>query len=589
MFLIFFLLAAGIQCNCGGTSGGSGGKNPPPVTVTVSPASANVRAGASQQFTQTVSGSSNKSVTWEVNGTAGGSTSVGTISGSGLYSAPDTLPDSSSITITAISAADSSATGTSNVTLWNPTPVLTSISPTTLPTGNFTLTVSGNNFVSGAQVFFGSTGLTTTINSGTQLTATGTASSAGTFGVYVSNPNPGSSTSSSINVQVGSGGGTAGTCSGITQGQEGALNGFLPFPSNNAWNTTISNASVDPNSAALINFIGGGIGLHADFGAGEYNGQSIGIPYVVVGSGQGLVNINFTAYGDESDPGPMPIPADAPIEGYPAPGSGDRHVLVVDNNNCWLYEMDSSYVQNDGSWNADSAAVWDLQNTTQRPWTWTSADAAGLSIFAGLARYDEVASGTINHALRFTLQSSRAAFVPPASHYAANSSNASAAPMGMRLRLKSGFDISGYSAANQVLLKAMQQYGLTMADNGSSMYISGTPDDRWDNDDLHNLGNVTASDFEVVLMNPIYTSSNYPQGANPTITSFSASPATISAGAQVTLSWNVSGASYFIVSPGVGAVRGTTAIVNPATTTTYTLSATNQYGRTTATTTVTVQ
>jgi hypothetical protein len=588
-FLLIALLTAGLQVNCGGTTSGPSGTNPGAITVSVSPASANVRAGASQTFAQTVSGSSNQTVTWEVNGTAGGSAANGTISDGGIYTAPSSLPDQGSVTITAVSAADTSATGTSNVTLWNPTPVLASVSPMTLPTGSFTLNIGGSSFVTGAQVFFGSTSLATTVNSSTQLTATGTASTSGAFGVYVMNPNPGSSTSSSINVQVGSGGGTAGTCSGITLGQEGALNGFLPFPSSNPWNTNIANAAVDPNSAALINFIGGSIGLHPDFGSGNYSGQSIGIPYVVVGSGQGLVGINFTAYGDESDPGPMPIPSDAPIEGYPNPGSGDRHVLVVDNNNCWLYEMDSSYAQTDGSWNADSAAVWDLQNTTQRPWTWTSADAAGLSIFAGLARYDEVASGTINHALRFTLQSSRAAFVPPASHYAANSSNANAAPMGMRLRLKASFDISGYSAANQVLLKSMQQYGLIMADNGSSMYISGTPDDRWDNDDLHNLGNVTASDFDVVLMNPIYTSSNYPQGANPTITSFTASVSTVSSGTQVTLSWNVTGASYFIVSPGVGAVRGTTATVSPAQTTTYTLSATNQYGRTTATTTVTVQ
>jgi hypothetical protein len=268
---------------------------------------------------------------------------------------------------------------------------------------------------------------------------------------------------------------------------------------------------------------------------------------------------------------------------------GDRHVLVVDNNNCWLYEMDSSYAQTDGSWNADSAAVWDLQNNEQRPWTWTSADAAGLPIFAGLARYDEVANGAIGHALRFTLQSSRAAFVPPASHYAANSSDANAAPMGMRLRLKASFDISSYSATNQVILTAMKQYGLIMADNGSSMYISGTPDDRWDNDDLHNLGNVTASDFDVVAMSPIYTATNYPQGANPTITSFAASASTISAGTQVTLNWNATGAGYFIVSPDIGAVRGTTATVSPAQTTTYTLYATNQYGRTTATLTIAVQ
>ena len=224
--------------------------------------------------------------------------------------------------------------------------------------------------------------------------------------------------------------------------------------------------------------------------------------------------IVFTAYGDESDPGPMPIPVSASIEGYPAPGSGDRHVLVLDNNNCWLYELYSSY-PNAASWNAGSAAVWDLTADEQRPYTWTSADAAGLPIFPGLARYDEVAAGQINHALRFTLQSSRAAFVPPASHWAANSSNALAAPMGMRLRLKASFDISSFSAANQVILTALKKYGMIMADNGSSMYISGAPDDNWNNDDLHNLGSVTAADFDVVEMNPIYTAANVPAGASP--------------------------------------------------------------------------
>jgi len=230
-----------------------------------------------------------------------------------------------------------------------------------------------------------------------------------------------------------------------------------------------------------------------------------------------------------------------------------------------------------------------LQADGQRPLTWTSADAAGLSIFAGLARYDEVAAGEIKHALRFTLQSSRAAFVPPASHWAANSSNANAAPMGMRMRLKASFDISGFSAANQVLLTAMQQYGIIMADNGSNMYISGAPDDRWDNDDLHNLGQLTAADFDVVQMSTIYTQANLPTGNAPAIASFTASSSTVSAGTPVTLNWNVTGASYFIVTPQIGAIRGTSVVVNPSQTTTYTLDATNEFGRTSATVTVTVQ
>jgi hypothetical protein len=394
--------------------------------------------------------------------------------------------------------------------------------------------------------------------------------------------------------QSGTGGGGGGgqqtsACSVISTGQGASLNGFLPFPADNAWNQDVSNAAVDPNSAAIINFIGPSIGLHSDFGSGLYAGSSMGIPYSVVSSSQNPVNINFTAYGDESDPGPMPIPATAQIEGFPNPGNGDRHVLVIDNSNCFLYELYSASANSDGSWNAGSAAVWDLDNDEQRPWTWTSADAAGLPIFPGLVRYDEVASGKIQHAVRFTLPQSQAAMVPPASHWAATSSNPVAPPMGMRLRLKADYDISGFSTNVQVILTALKKYGMIMADNGSAMYVSGAPDDRWDNDDLHNLSQVPASAFEVVKMNPIYTAPNVPQGTAPSITSFTASPASVSSGAQVTLSWQASGASYLVVSPQIGAVRGNTATVKPTQTTTYTLYATNQYGRTHSTVTVTVQ
>jgi hypothetical protein len=389
----------------------------------------------------------------------------------------------------------------------------------------------------------------------------------------------------------GNGGGAGGQntpCRVISTGQGASLNGFIPFPSSNAWNQDISNAAVDSNSSAIINYIGAGVGLHPDFGAGEYQGSDIGIPYVVVDGTGSLVNIHFTQSGSESDPGPMPIPSNAPIEGDPNPGNGDRHVLVIDNANCFLYEMYSSYANSDGSWNAGSAAVWDLQNGEQRPWTWTSADAAGLPIFPGLIRYDEVAAGAINHAIRFTLPNSEAAMVPPASHWAATDAN-SPIPMGMRLRLKSSYDISSFSANVQVILAALKKYGMIMADNGSPMYLSGAPDSRWDNDDLHNLGEVPASAFEVVQMSPVYTSANVPQGAAPSINSFTASSTSVSAGTQVTLSWQASGAGYYVISPGPGAVRGTSATVTPTQTTIYTLYATNQYGRTTSTATVTVQ
>jgi hypothetical protein len=388
----------------------------------------------------------------------------------------------------------------------------------------------------------------------------------------------------------GGGGGTqSSACSGMSVGQGASLNAFRPFPTTDLWNQDISASPVDANSAAIISFIGPGIGLHPDFGAGLYSGSSIGIPYTVVNGSQAPVNINFTAYGDESDPGPMPIPANAAIEGYPNPGSGDRHVLVLDNGNCFLYELYNSVANSDGTWSADSAAVWDLQNDEQRPWTWTSADAAGLPIFPGLIRYDEVASGKIQHAVRFTLPQSRAAIVPPASHWASNSSSQSAPPMGMRLRLKASYDISQFSANVQVILTALKRYGMITADNGSAMYLSGAPDDRWDNNDLRNLSQVPASAFEVVQMNPVYTSASIPQGPAPAIASFTASSSTVSAGTQVTLTWQATGVSYYVVSPQIGAVRGNTTIVAPSQTTTYTLYATNQYGRTSASVTVTVQ
>jgi hypothetical protein len=588
---ILLLAAALLETSCAGLTGGSiagnpGAPPPPPpnITVSVSPNPAAVRVGLTQPFTATVAGTSNANVTWQVNGVPGGAAVTGTISATGVYTAPGTLPSPNTVTIQAVSAADSSAAGQSAVTLLNPTPALTAIAPTSVAAGSFSITVTGSNFVNGAQVQLAGAAVATTFTSSTQLSATAVQSTAGTYAITVLNPNPGSSVSGAINLQVTSESGgnppppAPPVCSAMQPGQEGSLGGFIPFPASSLWNTDISAAPVDPNSAALINFIGPSVGLHADFGSGEYDGSIIGIPYEVVDSTQAPVTIDFTAYGDESDPGPMPIPLNAPIEGDPNP-SGDQHVLILDNANCWLYELYDAQPSGN-AWNAGSAAVWDLTANEQRPYTWTSADAAGLPIFPGLARYDEVAAGAINHALRFTLQNSLAAFTPPASHWAATSTNPNAAPMGMRLRLKAGFDISSYSAVNQVLLTAMKTYGLIMADNGSNMFISGAPDARWDNDDLHNLGGVTASDFDVIEMNP--------NGAAPVISSFTASAPSVSAGGQVTLSWAVSGASYLIVSPDTGATRGTSVGVAPAQTTTYTLYATNAFGRTTATVTITV-
>ena len=383
----------------------------------------------------------------------------------------------------------------------------------------------------------------------------------------------------------GNGGGTGGSnlaCNVISTGQTANLNGFLPFSSSSLWNTDISSAPVDPNSNSIISNWVGSVNLHPDWGTDP----SYGIPYVVVNGSQPLVNINLNAYGSESDPGPMPVPASAPVEGGSS-STGDRHVLVLDNGNCFLYELYNSSVNSDGSWNAASTAVWDLLGNEQRPYTWTSADAAGLPIFPGLVRYDEVAGGKIQHAFRFTLPQTNAAFTPPASHYAATTSDPTAPPMGMRLRLKSSYNISGFSSQMQVILTAMQHYGLILADNGSSLFVTGVSDSRWGSD-LDTLKTVPASAFEVVQMNPVYTGSNYPTGSAPAIGRFAASATHVSSGGSVTLSWSVSNADYVIVSPGPGAVRGTSVSVNPTATSTYTLYATNQYGRTTATATVSV-
>jgi hypothetical protein len=381
-----------------------------------------------------------------------------------------------------------------------------------------------------------------------------------------------------------------GTCAGMTVGQLTRLNGFVPFQgSASLWNTDISSASVDPNSANIISFIGSSVTLHPDFGAGTYQRQTIGIPYQVVAGSQRRVPIIFGLYRSESDPGPMAIPGNALIEGYPKPGNGDRHVLVLDKDGCWLYELYNAHLLKNRSWKADSTTVWDMTLDEQRPYTWTSADAAGLPIFAGLVRYDEVADGAIKHALRFTVPTTQQAFVAPASHWASSNTDPSAPPMGTRLRLKASFDISDFSAQNRVILAALKKYGMILADSGSAIFISGAPDSRWSNTDLSSLKTITASDFDVVEGGTVYTPANVPSGPVPIITSFTAEPTSVARHHAVTLSWSVSDSEYDIISPTIGAVRGRRIEFVPSRSTTYTLYSTNSYGRATGSVTVTVQ
>ncbi|MBS1915276.1 MAG: hypothetical protein JST87_03305 [Bacteroidetes bacterium] len=273
------------------------------------------------------------------------------------------------------------------------------------------------------------------------------------------------------------------------------------FPSGNAWNADISGAQVDPYSDQIIaNFSSSG--MHADFGSGLWDNAPIGIPFVVVCGSQQKYPVTFRAnsydgnYGDESDAGPYAIPLNAPIEGN---GTGDAHVLAVDKDNNILYELYNASVNGD-HWEASSGAIFDLKSDALRTAGWTSADAAGLPIFPGLVRYDEVLKGTIDHAIRFTLSSPnvKPAYISPARHSVNSSGGQYSLPFGAKIRLKQNFDISSYPAHVQVILTAMKKYGLILADIGSNMYISGAPDSRWDNDELHQLGNIKASSFEVV-------------------------------------------------------------------------------------------
>lgn len=290
----------------------------------------------------------------------------------------------------------------------------------------------------------------------------------------------------------GNGGGTA--CSATKASAEN----IQLFPADNPWNKDISASPIDPYNTQIIAAISSPP-IKADFGSGLWQGAPIGIPYIVVCGNQPKINIHFTDYGDESDPGPYPMPLNAPIEGN---GNGDSHVIAVDVENKKLYELFYARVNGD-HWDASSGAVFNLNSNQMRPEGWTSADAAGLPIFTGLVRYEEILKGEIDHPIRFTLTSNnvKPAYIYPARHKVNSSGGQYSLPFGARIRLKANFDISGYSTTNQVILRAMKKYGLILADIGSNLYISGAPDERWNNDDLRRLGQIHGSDFEVVKFN----------------------------------------------------------------------------------------
>jgi hypothetical protein len=269
------------------------------------------------------------------------------------------------------------------------------------------------------------------------------------------------------------------------------------LPSQAAWNQDVSQAPRDPRSAAYIAYIDahGGDHLHPDFGSP----RPYGFPFAVVGPNQRRLAVNYTAYGDESDRGPFPIPTGAPVEGGKR-SDGDRHVLVVDRSSCTLYELYRAFfvAKPRPHWNADSGATWQLGSPATRPEGWTSADAAGLPIFPGLVRYDEVAAGHLEHAIRVTFDSTRDAYIHPAVHCAGDTGSVSAPPMGLRLRLRAGYGLGSFSGAARTIAAAMKHYGLIVADNGSNWYFGGSSDRRWDDENLNQLKRIPGRAFEVV-------------------------------------------------------------------------------------------
>jgi len=565
------------------------------ITVAASPTSINT--GQTSQCSATVvgTGSYSTAVTWTATG--------GTITSTGLFT-----PSGGG---TATCKANSSATGYTNISgsaninvtsagptitgvtlVCMPTSITTaqtaSCTPTVTGTGSFTNTVNFSFSPSGAGSLSASTG----VASGTAVTFTPPSTAETATITAASTQDSTKIASATVVVNATTGGGAV--CGGLSLGNMASLNGFVPFPSSSTWNTDISNAPLDPNNSAIATAFSGTY-LHPDFSS--IAGGNYGIPYEVVDSStQPMVPITVIAYPDDSDLSVAPYPGTVPIEGYPpdCQSNGDQHAIVIDRNTCMAYETYNT-IRCNGKFSSDSETIWDLKNYEQRPWGWTSGDAAGLPIFPGLVRYDEIASGAINHAIRFTLHNSKSDnnggyFVQPASH-AAGTSSASLYVMGMRVRLKASFNISGFSPTNQVILTAMKKYGMILADNGSDFFFQGTPDARWNDDDLNNLKNVTSNNFEVVQMTPTYPgwdANSAPSGAAPSISSFTASASTVAAGTAVTLTWSTTNDSYDFIDK-LGGVRGPSVTVTPSATTTYMLNATNQFGRSIKTVTVVVQ
>ncbi len=515
---------------------------------------------------------------------------------SAVYSSPINVSVWETIQAVALAPGYSlSATGVATYTIGE----AQAAGPTFSPAGgdyDTSQTVTLSDATSGATIYYTTNGSTPTTastryTSAISVTATETVEAIATASGYKQSGV--SSAVYTINTATGQ-------CDGMSLGTSVAgtanLNGFVPFQNAtnglvSQWNTNIANAAVDPNNAAIQTTSGfAGESTHVNFGSSPGDG---GIPFMIVDSGTTpRVPINVIDYANNSDVVVAPYPANVPIEGdlaacsgWPDTYQGDAHTNVLDRNGCWEYETFNTNYCN-GLYDASGEVIWDMANGNYRPWGWTSTDAAGLSVMAGLVKYDEAASGTIKHAIRYTMQQSKndangGYFVEPASH-AAGTVYGAPVVEGMRIRLNSTFDISGYSAIDQAILTAFQQYGMIMADNGGYLYIQGATDSRWDDSDLESLAGIPSSDFTVIQMTPEYPgydSVTAPTGSAPVISGFTVSDQTVSAGTPVTFTYSVSGDSYDYIDM-IGPVKagGGSVTISPTATQTYTLYSVNQYG-----------
>jgi hypothetical protein len=325
------------------------------------------------------------------------------------------------------------------------------------------------------------------------------------------------------------------------------------LPVDNIWNTPVDTLPVAANSATYVTTIGASTGMHADFGSGLWNGGPIGIPFIRVAGTQAKYPATFL-YADESDPGPYAVPLNAPIEGG-SNSTGDRHAIAVDTDNCVLYELYRAF-PGSSTWSADSGAIFNLKSNALRPSTWTSADAAGLPILPGLVRYDEVTAGEIRHALRFTAPRTQRAFVWPARHYASSLTDPKYPPMGQRFRLKASFDISPYPAEVQAILRALKKYGMMISDNGSAWFLSGVPDERWNNDSLARLRGVTGANFEAVDVSSLMVDPNSGQARQGVTVAVTPATATVAPTANQQFTATVRGNSNQSVTWSVNGIAG---------------------------------